>query len=404
MTARGRRSWGGPAVAVLSLVLFVASAAGSIALAGVNAEESRSDPALLFATGCFVAVGALIVARQPGNPIGWLFCTIGLMWSTGSLAVEYSLYAVITAPGSLPTAWIGAWFGEWNWLIFWFGTLVVLPMLFPTGRPLSRRWGIGLRIILILAAGVVVVAMMDPLLEVEATGIQLDNPLGSPLGRDPDDDGWLAALAFPLMFGSALAGAVSLILRFRRSRGDERLQLKWFTFAAVLLVGGFFALALTNGTGVAALGYAFLVALVPVAAGIAILRYRLYDIDLVINRTLVYGALSAILAATYFGIVVLLQRLLTPFTADSDIAVAGSTLAVAGLFGPVRRMVQEFIDRRFYRHRYDARRTLETFSSRLRDHVDLETVNRELVTVVVSMMQPAHASLWLRPGTTGDLG
>ncbi len=307
------------------------------------------------------------------------------------------MYAVITAPGTVPGAWIGAWYGEWNWLVFWFGTLVALPMLFPNGRPLSPRWAVALRLILVAAAGVLLMTMLDQRVEVEGTGIQLENPLGSSLGRDPDEEALFAAIAFPLMFGSALAAAISLVLRFRRSRGDERLQLKWFTYAGVLAVAGFFALALGEGSGPVSLAYALLIALVPAAAGIAILRYRLYDIDLVINRTLVYGSLTAILAGTYLGIVFLLQRALAPFTAESDLAVAGSTLAVAGLFGPVRSRVQGFIDRRFYRHRYNAQQTLEEFTLTLRDEIDLEQLTGDLVLTIRETVQPSHVSVWLRP-------
>ena len=183
------------------------------------------------------------------------------------------------------------------------------------------------------------------------------------------------------------AAIVSLILRFYRSQGEERLQLKWFAYAAAA------AFAETLVWTVAPLG-------LPISAGIAILRYRLYEIDLLINRTLVYGALTATLVALYFGAVVLLQKVFVALTGEkSTLAVVASTLVIAALFNPLRRRIQGFIDRRFYRRKYDAGKTLEAFSAKLRDETDLEALNNELVGVVRETMQPAHVSLWLRPTT-----
>jgi hypothetical protein len=228
----------------------------------------------------------------------------------------------------------------------------------------------------------------------------LPNPIGIP-GLHDVEEGPISVVLLLGALSSVLAGMVSVVVRFRRSRGEERQQMKWFTFAVVLLIVEFvFQSAILDGAGGDRIPVidGIAMALVPISAAVAIFRYRLYDIDVVINRALVYGALTAVLAAAYLGLVVVFQEVLSPLTADSDVAVAGSTLAVAALFRPVRARVQEFIDRRFYRHKYDASETLEEFASSLRDEVDLDSLSRELVGVVADTMQPAHASLWLRAG------
>jgi hypothetical protein len=196
--------------------------------------------------------------------------------------------------------------------------------------------------------------------------------------------GWL------LLILSLIASATSLVLRFRRSHGIERQQIKWVAAASVVLVVSFLMWEVWEG--MAPLGILTMV----VAAGIAILRYRLYDIDVVINRTLVYGALTATLALAYLGGVLLLQLALRPLTESSNLAIAGSTLGVAALFRPARARIQEVVDRRFYRRKYDAQRTLEAFSTRLRDQLDLGALHSELSAVVSETLQPAHVSLWLR--------
>jgi hypothetical protein len=222
-------------------------------------------------------------------------------------------------------------------------------------------------------------------------------------------------VAIALIPTTMVASAVALVLRFRRSRGEERLQLKWLAAAAgtvaslylVAMAGSLtyaFSDAKADPLWAQVLDQVALVScgLIPIAIGIAILKHRLYDIDLIINRTLVYGGLTALLAATYFGIVVLLQGVI-PAAGDSDLTIAGSTLAVAALFRPLRARVQSFIDRRFYRRKVDAQRTLESFSSRLRDDVDLDHLSADLLGVVRDTLQPAHASLWLR-GTSSAAG
>lgn len=384
--------------AIASLALTIATAIAAVVLAQLNEGASRASIPLLLATLMFGVVGALVLSRRPDNAIGWIFCAIGVLWATGAIAVEYAVYGTVTRPGA-PFAWLGAWYGEWNWIPFWFLTLVVTPALFPTGGALSSRWRRFLIGASLGAIAMTVVVSLDPVLDVEGTSHTLANPIGidGATWLDPDDRESLSSiLLFPIMFLSSGAAGVSIVLRFRRSRGDERLQLKWFSLAAVIVVAGFFILAFApSGSSIDA-AYGLLVALIPAAAGLSILRYRLYDIDVIINRTLVYGLLTAALIGSYLIIIVTLSRVLDPITRDSDVAVAASTLAVAALFRPLRSRVQGFIDRRFYRAKYDAERALDAFGARLRDEVDIDSVRGDVLTIVRNTIQPAHASLWIQ--------
>jgi hypothetical protein len=223
------------------------------------------------------------------------------------------------------------------------------------------------------------------------------NPIGL-AGLENPEKSTVGAVLFGLVVVSMVAAVVSLVIRFRRSRGDERQQLKWFACAGALLPLLAISDIILLPDVFIDLLFAVLTAFLPVAAGIAILRYRLYDIDALINRTLVYAALTLTLGVAYVGSVLLLQTALRPFTSGSDIAVAVSTLAVVALFQPLRRRIQDWVDRRFYRSRYDAQRTLDEFSSRLREEVDLAQLEGQLVTAVERTIRPTHASLWLRPG------
>ncbi len=391
------------AISLTSVLIFLISAVGAVVFAIKNGAMGRADISLLVATGMFVVVGALILSRRPENSMGWIFCAIGVLWALGSVAVEYSVFA--TSPEhseQLPGAWVAAWFGEWNWIPFWILALAVTPSLFPTGKPLSFRWKRFLMVTVVAAAAMTVLIALDPVLDIEGTKRTLANPIGiqGATWLDPDHQESLSSvLLFPVMFGSAAAAGVSTVLRFRRSRGMERLQLKWFASAVVLLVVGWFVLGFTPATGGIAVGYGLVLSLVPIAAGVAILRYRLYNIDVLINRTLVYGLLTAALLASYLLIVVALSRVLDPVTRDSDMAVAASTLAVAALFRPLRRQFQGFIDRRFYRAKYDASRAVASLASRLRDETNVESVRGDVLGLVGTTLQPAHASLWLRGGT-----
>ncbi len=340
------------------------------------------------------AIGALILWRSPMHAVGLAFAGSALAGSTEKLADQYAELATLRMLG-LPGGEWAAWLGSWIWFVQIVLTAVVLPIVFPTGRPLTRRWAFGLVTgALALTALIGTTALRAGPLE---TAPHVMNPVGV-LG--PEQARALMPVPLLLLVASIATAIASMTVRYRRSSGIERQQMKWLVYALALFAMTFLGAAFLylSGRDVGPAAYAVLVAatLVPVAAGLAILRYRLYDIDVLINRTLVYGAVTALLAATYFGAVVLIQALLRPFTAGSELAIAVSTLIVAALFQPVRTRVQSAVDRRFYRARYDAARTLDAFSSRLRNEVELDAVRADLLGAVGDTMRPAHASVWLR--------
>ncbi len=372
-----------------------------------NVSFILAAPALAFGL-----VGALVASRRPGNPIGWISLAVGLCLALSGVASEYAIYALLSQPGSLPGAKLAAWLGEWIWVpsVGLMGTFLVL--LFPNGRLPSLRWRVvaWLAVAAMAFSGLSLAFFPGPLRE--TPGIALANPFGIEATRSIlERVGTVGLFLLPFCF---VASAVSMILRFRRSQGVERQQLKWFVSAAALLavtfaatvvasafVGGRSAppLALKVAQDITTLTFAGL----PVAAGIAILRYRLYDIDRIINRTLVYGSLTATLVALYFGGIVVLQRLFVVLTGEqSTLAVVASTLLIAAVFNPLRRLVQALVDRRFYRRKYDAAKTLAAFSARLREETDLDALGEDLVGVARDTVQPEHVSLWLRPETVSE--
>jgi hypothetical protein len=349
----------------------------------------------LIAVG-FSPVGAVIVPHlSPKNPIGWLFCVIGLLWGVMHLSAEYAIYALLATPGSLPAGEAAAWSMSWVWVPA-AGLIVFLCLLFPDGRLPGRRWRWFFWLGLLLIAVGTISQMLAPGSVFYLSGIY--NPLG--VEDLPNVGELVQTLLFTLIFVSA----ASLFVRLLRARGVERQQLKWFTYSSTLAISGvILAYTISEVIGVLWLewvGYVVLVAGfigIPTSMGIAILRYRLYEIDLIINRTLVYGSLTATLALLYFGSVTALQYLLSLLTGQGNtLAIVASTLAIAALFNPLRRRIQGFIDRRFYRRKYDAREALEAFSSRLRYETDLERISEDLLEVVDKTMQPSHMSLWLR--------
>src|SRR5215207_7960611 len=350
----------------------------------------------------FTTIGALVASRQPKNTIGWIFCAMGLFSTSSVASGQYAIYAVVSSPGSLPrggtAAWLEAFFGG-PIIITMFALLL---LLFPDGRPPSHRWRAALWLDLI-AAVLLFVGSFKPG-PMEASSLNVANPFGiEKIGALLNA---LSYVALYLALAGTAVGAVSLMVRMRRSRAQERQQIKWFAFAgaimcAVLATGPLLWFLSRSSPAVTLIWpvlFISAVSTIPVATGIAILRYRLYDIDVLINRTLVYGALTATLAAIYFGDIVLLQRVFVVLTGEkSTLAVVASTLLIAALFTPLRRRIQWFIDRRFYRKKYDTRKTLEAFSAKLRNETDLEALSGDLVGVVRETMQPAHVSLWLRP-------
>jgi hypothetical protein len=371
----------------------------------------------------FPTVGALVASRRPENPIGWIFCGTGILYGVQAFASGYANYALLGHAGSLPGGEVMAW------ILGWIGVPILplagalLVLLFPNGKLLSRKWQPVVWIAACGSAMLALAAALDPgSLLFQPT---FDNPLGfggdigklGPSGSrplldqpslarpaDPNINASgiveiLVRVGFFFVLVSWLFAVAAMITRMDQARGAERQQLKWFVYTVALLVVGFLAALLGFGQhsvawniGIAAFNF------LPIAAGIAILRYRLYDIDVVINRTLVYGVLTAALALVYVGSIVLFQGLFRALTGGtSQLAVVASTLAIAALFVPLRRRVQAFIDRRFYRRKYDIATTLQAFNVRLRNDVDLDSVADDLVEVVKETMQPAHVSLWLRP-------
>jgi len=355
---------------------------------------------VLFSLG-FSTVGAVIVPRMPPeNRIGWLFCAIGLLWAVAHFSAEYAIRALLAAPGSLPAGEVASWFFSWPPILA-LGLLVFLVLLFPNGRlPGARwRWFARLSALLTLVGSVWIAFSPGPI----GAGLPIRNPLG--IEGLPNAYAPVQALMFALVAVSV----ASLLVRRFYARGIERLQTKWFTYAfAVGASGVILKYVISDPLDLVWLGWAGYAldligtAGIPISMGIAITRYRLYEIDLIINRTLVYGALTATLALLYLGGVTATQAILGTLIGQREqpqLAIVVSTLIIAALFNPLRHRIQSFIDRRFYRRKYDARKTLEAFSAKLRDGTDLETLNNELVGVMRQTMQPAHVSLWLRPDT-----
>ncbi len=355
----------------------------------------------------YSVIGAVIASRLPNHPIGWICCAIGFIAGVEHFSGEYAVYALVAQPEALLGGKAMLWFQNWFWILF-IGFIVFLLLLFPNGQLPSSRW----RPFAWFSATVTVVStILAAIAPDSGAGPESDaNALRSfpnPLGIEG-----LPNLQQPvqmLVITLGLVAAASLVVvRLHSARGIERQQIKWLIYASAIWFG---ALVLKNTivsplvgvswglwvgyllVGVGGLGG-------PIAIGVAILRYRLYEIDTLINRTLVYGALTAMLVGVYVGSIVVLQGLLRALTGqESQLAIVASTLAVAALFSPLRHRIQGFIDRRFYRRKYDAARTLEAFSAKLRDETDLDALSDDLTGVVRETMQPAHVSVWIRPET-----
>jgi hypothetical protein len=370
-------------------------------------SEVALVPLVLSTAVPFTTVGALVASRQPSNPIGWLFIAFGAAAAIRFSGSQYATYALLTHPGSLPAGdfiaslAIHLWHPALGFLIFSF-------LLFPYGRLLSRRW----RIVAWVSAISCVIGFISGMLEYEflyeytwPENLSFVRPLFTgPVAEVAATVFWYSSTVILAML---FASGGSLVLRLRRSVGEERQQLKWVVYSvalvAFLLPPGILLIAIIlPSLGDARIFFAVLFPLIPIAVAIAILRYRLYDIDRIINRTLVYGALTATLALIYFGGVASIQAIFGALTGQEEqpqLAIVVSTLVIAALFNPSRRRIQSFIDRSFYRGTYDAAKTLEAFSAKLRDETDLDALSDDLVEVVKETMQPAHVALWLRPDT-----
>ena len=380
---------------VIALATFATActAAGLVILAisfGLSVPDSwgfRGFPAIFAVT--FTWVGAALAWRRPRNAIGWLLLAVGVDSAVQVALSEYAIFGTIGRPVPLPGAAFAAWVVAWIWVSEVTLVAVFLPLLLPDGHLPSRRWSAvaWLGAISATSSAVVIAFSTGPL----NNATYLENPYGL-FGVDASID----IVGIGGLGLAAIGAATSLFVRYHRSRGPERQQLKWLAFEAVVLS----VAVLVGSAGQEAKWPSILligaIALAPVMIGIAVLRYRLYDIDVLINRALVYGATTVGIAVSFLAGIVLLQSALRPLTSGSEIAVAVSTLASVALFQPLRGRVQNAVDRRFYRSRYDAARTLDDFSTRLRDQVALDAVRADLLDAVSDTVQPAHASLWLR--------
>lgn len=400
------RHLAGTGVWIAFAVWFAAGVAGlylTIATWSIAARPF-TDPAAANArdialSSVFAAVGLLLAAKRPGNSVGWLLLGVALSLSLNVLFVRYAVYGLLAHPGSLPRASVAAALGSSAWVLL-ISSLLLLLLTFPRGRLPSPRWGAAVWMLLVIAASTWIGNTLVPGPLTRPLNAY-DNPLG--IGALRSLSNALSAPGFLLvvLFG---AGAVSLVQRFRRAQGDERQQYKWLTFAAVLfpvslvvvqVIDAVFGQASTADTITSTIT-GIVATAIPVATAVAVLRYRLYEIDRIVSRTVVYALLTVVLGGAYVGLVIASEAAFAPLAGGSNIAVAFSTLVVAALFLPVRTRVQRFVDRRFYRRKIDADATLARFGARLRLEADLDALLGEVRSVVTEALAPAHVSLWLR--------
>jgi hypothetical protein len=380
---------------------YVALAVLGFGVVGIGRGAMEEGVLNLLLAG-FAIAGRLLTSRRPDNRVGWILAWIAVAFALQGVTAGIAISS--DDPDALTRT--AAWLSEWIWY-FWLGLVgIALPLLFPDGRLPSRRWA---PVAWAGGAGTLLGALGSMItpgpLDVDED-VQVTNPVGIP-GAEGLADGLIVAGTM-LIIAGFVGAATALVVRLRRSRGVERQQLKWFAFVVAGMATGLVLAGIAVAEGedsqvllvIGSIGWTSMLGFmgfgIPIATGVAVLRHRLYDIDLVIRRTLVYAVLTAALLASYLGIVLLLQLALSPLTEESDLAIAGSTLAVAALFQPFRRRIQAAVDHRFFRSRYDAARTVEEFGARLRDQVELEAVSAELRGTAHRTMQPAHVSLWLR--------
>jgi hypothetical protein len=361
---------------------------------------SASSIPLVVAAVSAVTVGAVLAGRRPRHPVGWLLVGLGLSLVVHDLTYSYTRYGLVARPGALPAARYLAGFNT-GLVLSWVSCAGFVLLLTPTGRLPSPRWRWWARIAATAAAVWLLASTVHP------APLYPEYPtIGNPLAVPALPRGLLDVVmpaAGIVVLAALVVGAVSLVGRFRRARGTERQQLRWLAWAAALaavaLLAAMAALVLEEDFTLLNVALGVCAALLPLATGAAILRYRLYDLDRIISRTLAYGLLTVLLGLGYAVVVLGLGRLLPQ---GSSLVVAAATLAVAAVFQPARRRIQQLVDRRFNRRRYDAARTIDRFAVRLRDQVDLDALEGELLAVVDQTMQPTQASLWLRPQRPPD--
>jgi hypothetical protein len=397
-------SWLAWSLVALSLALLLGGAALSRAassavpdLSFVGETDDASVVVNLITLLPFSVVGAIVASRQPRNAIGWIFCGVGVTVGLNSFSGDFAEFWLASGFAMSILGETAAWFSSWLWYLLLFVPLSLLLLLFPDGGLPSPRWRpVAWGVALGTAGGVVGNALR--------AGPLVDFPqIANPFGIDSPVVGMVGVAGGIVAAGSMMGSAISLIVRLRRAGSEQRQQIKWLAYGGAVMVGGVFAGAVAIPWNVPVsitIMSASLLGL-PLFTGIAIVKHHLYDIDILINRTLVYASVTATLTLVYFGGVAGLQRLLSPVMGEGNgLAVVASTLLIAALFNPLRRRIQAFIDRRFYRRKYDARKTLEGFSAKLRAETDLKALNDEVVNVVRETMQPAHVSLWVRPETS----
>jgi hypothetical protein len=350
--------------------------------------------ALLFIV-VFASTGSLVASRVPSNPAGWLMSLAAVCFTIGAITGPLYSYVQHNGPQAL-APWI-AWVSTFVWTLGFGPSTTFLLLLFPDGRLPSRRWR-PLAWVSGVSLAVSVLGLATTPGRIESTVVE--NPVGVPAAGLTSA---MASVGLVVLLACAVGSCVSLVVRYRSAHREQRQQLKWLAWSApvvlVCLVASVWVQRVSSSETAIDLGNALSAVglmIVPVAIALAILRSRLYDIDVVINRTLVYGVLTATLAVVYITSVLLLRLALDPLTGQSDLAVAASTLTVAALFRPLRARIQAAVDRRFYRQHYDAVRTLDDFNTRLRQQVDLDAVSADLSSVVRDTMHPAHVTLWLR--------
>ena len=396
-------AWLSWALVALSVALIVGgfslSQAVSTADSGLQVGGETDDSSVvtdLVTLLVFSAVGAIIASRQPRNAIGWIFCGVGVTLGLNSFAGDYADFWLASGFGNAGLGESAAWLSSWAWSLLLYVPTSAVLLLFPDGRLPSPRWRpVAWGVALGAAGGVAGLAFKaGPLTDFP----QISNPYGV-AGPVVEIVGVVGSI---VAAGSMVASAVSLIVRLRRTKGEQRQQIKWLAYwgAVAVVALGVGALVIPWSVPASILIMSVAMLGLPICTGIAIVRHRLYDIDVIINLTLVYAMLSATLAVVYFGGIVVLQRVFTGQEELPQLAIVASTLAIAALFAPLRRRIQSFIDRRFYRGKYDARKTLEAFSAKLREETDLAALSDDLILVIKETMQPAHVSLWLRPDTT----
>jgi hypothetical protein len=355
-----------------TLVLLLA--AGILVGAGADMDVTDALDAMLFGAVMqgMATLGVLIARREPRNPIGWIFCTVPALVAVAVSTGVYAAWAGDRHPSGAPGAGIADWFSSWTWVAGLAAYALLVPLLFPDGRPPGRRWRLLVRADLAVIAWIAVFAGLSdspPQSLVVATGV-------------------LVAILIS-------AGLASAVVRYRRADATQRVQIRECIFAAWAAFVGFFVISVAAPYEAL---YALDYALLPLSVGLAMLRYRLYDVDVIIRKTLVYACLVAVLAGVYLGGVTLVGAVMRSLIGSSGtVAVTVSTLLVVGAFQPLRSRIRQTVDRRFYRSGYDARAAVNAFSGRLREEIDLDALRLELLDVVARAVHPAHSTLWIRP-------